>query len=126
MADGEYVPPLLDMPKTEKEKRHEKRVKRLRKEERKKAREEKKKELQVVATDFPQAVNHLSEEELARQALIKAGLGNQESGVSRVGEGSKRHRFGYRNGDVGHCLIVPPSVILLGLTMKTSVRVETD
>lgn len=75
VADGEYVPPLLDMPKTDKEKRHEKRVKRLRKEERKKAREEKKKELQVVATDFPQAVNHLSEEELARQALIKAGLG---------------------------------------------------
>lgn len=74
VADGEYIPPLIDMPKTEKEKRHEKRVKQMKKEERKKARD-KKEDLQIVATDFPQAVNHLSEEELARQALIKAGLG---------------------------------------------------
>jgi hypothetical protein len=71
-ADGEYVAPLMDMPKTEKQKRHEKRVKRLEKEARKKEKENKN-ELKVVPTDFPQAVNHLSEEELARQALIKAG-----------------------------------------------------
>ena len=80
MADGEYVPPLLDMPKTDKEKRHEKRVKRLRKEERKKAREEKKKELQVVATDFPQAVNHLSEEE-AHRYIQKCSM---DSGTNMV------------------------------------------
>ena len=75
VADGEYVPPIIDMPKTEKEKRHEQRVKRLKREERRKARDKKKEELQVVATDFPQAVSHLSEEQLAHQALIKAGLG---------------------------------------------------
>ena len=74
IADGEYVPPIIDIPKTDKEKRHEKRLKQMKKEERKKARD-KKEDLQIVATDFPQAVNHLSEEELARQALIKAGLG---------------------------------------------------
>lgn len=75
IADGEYVAPTIDMPKTEKEKRHEQRVKRMKREERRKARDKKKEELQVVAADFPQAVSHLSEEQLARQALIKAGLG---------------------------------------------------
>ena len=63
IADGEYVPPIIDIPKTDKEKRHEKRLKQMKKEERKKARD-KKEDLQIVATDFPQAVNHLSEEEL--------------------------------------------------------------
>ncbi|KNB42957.1 putative methyltransferase [Blastocystis sp. subtype 4] len=55
IADGEYVPPIIDIPKTDKEKRHEKRLKQMKKEERKKARD-KKEDLQIVATDFPQAV----------------------------------------------------------------------
>ena len=55
---------------------------------------------------------------------IKAGLGVQESGVSGDDEGSKTHRFSYRNGGDWQCPIVPPSVILWVLTMKTSVRIE--
>lgn len=74
IADGEYVPPILQMPKSEKEKRHEKRVKRLEKERRKKEKE-RKADLEIVESGFPQTVNHLTEDELARQALIKAGLG---------------------------------------------------
>ena len=73
IADGEYVPPLFEVPKSDKEKRHEKRLKRLEKEKRKKEKENKH-ELQIVENDFPQAVNHLSEEQLAHQALIKAGI----------------------------------------------------
>ena len=73
IADGEYVPPLFEVPKSDKEKRHEKRLKRLEKEKRKKEKENKH-ELQIVENDFPQAVNHLSEEQLAHQALIKAGM----------------------------------------------------
>ena len=71
IADGEYVPPLFEVPKSDKERRHEKRLKRLEKEKRK---NEKNNDLEIVETDFPQAVNHLSEEQLARQALIKAGM----------------------------------------------------
>ena len=74
IADGEYVPPLFEVPKSDKERRREKRLKRLEKEKRKKERENKN-ELQVVENDFPQAVNHLTEEQLAHQALIKAGIG---------------------------------------------------
>ena len=74
IADGEYVPPILQVPKSDKEKRHEKRVKRLEKERRKKEKE-RKADLEVVESGFPQTVNHLTEDELARQALIKAGLG---------------------------------------------------
>ena len=76
IADGEYVPPLLDVPKSDKEKRHEKRVKRLEKERKKKEREAKA-DLEIVETGFPQATSHLSEDQLARQAMIKAGLGSQ-------------------------------------------------
>lgn len=72
IADGEYVPPLFEVPKSDKEKRHEKRLKRLEKEKRKKEKENKN-DLQIVENAFPQAVNHLSEEQLAHQALIKAG-----------------------------------------------------
>ena len=70
IADGEYVPPLFEVPTSDKERRHEKRLKRLEKEKRK---NEKNNDLEIVETDFPQAVNHLTEEQLARQALIKAG-----------------------------------------------------
>ena len=76
IADGEYVPPLLDVPKSDKEKRHEKRVKRLEKE-RKKKEKEAKADLEIVETGFPQATSHLTEDQLARQAMIKAGLGSQ-------------------------------------------------
>ena len=76
IADGEYVPPLLDVPKSDKEKRHEKRVRRLEKE-RKKKEKETKTDLEIVETGFPQATSHLSEDQLARQAMIKAGLGTQ-------------------------------------------------
>ena len=76
IADGEYVPPLIDVPKSDKEKRHEKRVKRLEKE-RKKKEKEAKADLEIVETGFPQATSHLTEDQLARQAMIKAGLGSQ-------------------------------------------------
>lgn len=74
IADGEYVPPLFEVPKSDKEKRHEKRIKRLEKEKRKKEKENKN-DLEIVENAFPQAVNHLTEEQLAHQALIKAGIG---------------------------------------------------
>ena len=42
-----------------------------------------------------------------------------------VDEGSKSHRFGYRNGGDWQCRNVPPSVIFVGQTMKTSGRNKT-
>ena len=64
IADGEYVPPLIDVPKSDKEKRHEKRVKQMEKK-RRKEEKEKKTDLEIVWSGFPQSVNHLPEEELA-------------------------------------------------------------
>ena len=55
---------------------------------------------------------------------IKAGLGDQESGLSRVDDWSKSHHPRCQNGDDWQCQNVPPSVILVGLKMKTSVRIE--
>lgn len=46
---------------------------------RRKEEKEKKQDLEVVGGGFPQAVNHLTEEELAHQALIKAGMGRMEA-----------------------------------------------
>ena len=56
---------------------------------------------------------------------IKAGLGDQESGVSGVDDWSKSHHSRCQNGDDWQCQNISPSVILLGLIMKTSVRIET-
>lgn len=78
IPDGAYVPPILEVPKTDKEKRHEKRLKQMEKK-RRKEEKEKKQDLEVVGGGFPQAVNHLTEEELAHQALIKAGMGRMEA-----------------------------------------------
>ena len=78
IPDGAYVPPILEVPKTDKEKRHEKRLKQMEKK-RRKEEKEKKEDLEVVGGGFPQAVNHLTEEELAHQALIKAGMGRMEA-----------------------------------------------
>ena len=42
-----------------------------------------------------------------------------------IDDWSKSHHSHYRNGDDWHCLNVPPSVVLMGLTMITPVRIET-
>ena len=91
IADGEYVPPLIDVPKSDKEKRHEKRVKQM---EKKKRKEEKEKnnDLEIVGSGFPQSVNHLTEEELAHQALIKAGMGTMREDSSDALEVVKKEK----------------------------------
>ena len=55
------MPPLIDVPKSDKEKRHEKRVKQMEKKKRKEEKE-KKNDLEIVGSGFPQSVNHLTEE----------------------------------------------------------------
>lgn len=77
IPDGTPVAPLVAAPLTDKQRRHEQRLKRLEKAKRRAARTARG-ELEVVAPQFPQEVSHLSEEQLARQALIKAGLGKVE------------------------------------------------
>ena len=54
----------------------------------------------------------------------KAGLGVQESGVSGGRRVAGNTSLPLSKGDDWHCRNVRPSVILAGMTMKSSVRIE--